>query len=39
VSASSEVATLELSTDMPIKMDFELPQGRLIYYLAPCIGV
>ncbi len=39
VIASSEVATLELSTDMPIKMDFELPQGRLIYYLAPCIGV
>jgi proliferating cell nuclear antigen len=39
VSASSEVATLELSTDMPIKMDFELPLGRLIYYLAPCIGV
>ncbi len=36
---SSEVATLELSTDMPIKMNFELPQGRLIYYLAPCIGV
>ncbi|MCW4051392.1 MAG: proliferating cell nuclear antigen (pcna) [Candidatus Bathyarchaeota archaeon] len=35
----SEVATLELSTDMPIKMDFEIPQGRLIYYLAPCIGV
>jgi proliferating cell nuclear antigen len=39
VVASSEVATLELSTDMPIKMDFELPQGRLVYYLAPCIGV
>lgn len=39
VSASSEVATIDLSTDMPIKMDFELPQGRLIYYLAPCIGV
>ncbi len=37
--ANSEVATLELSTDMPIKMDFEIPQGRLIYYLAPCIGV
>lgn len=36
---SSEVATLELSTDMPIKIKFELPQGRLIYYLAPCIGV
>jgi proliferating cell nuclear antigen len=39
VAASSEVATLELSTDMPIKMNFELPQGRLVYYLAPCIGV
>jgi proliferating cell nuclear antigen len=39
VTASSEVATLELSTDMPIKMNFELPQGRLVYYLAPCIGV
>jgi proliferating cell nuclear antigen len=37
--ANSEVAILELSTDMPIKMDFELPQGSLIYYLAPCIGV
>jgi DNA polymerase III sliding clamp (beta) subunit (PCNA family) len=36
---NSEVAALELSTDMPIKMDFEIPQGRLIYYLAPCIGV
>lgn len=39
VASSSEVATIELSTDMPIKMNFELPQGRLIYYLAPCIGV
>jgi DNA polymerase III sliding clamp (beta) subunit (PCNA family) len=35
---SSEVATLELTTDMPIRMDFELPKGRLVYYLAPCIG-
>lgn len=35
---SSEVAALELSTDMPMKMDFELPQGKLVYYLAPCIG-
>ncbi len=34
-----EVANLELSTDMPIKMDFEINKGRLIYYLAPCIGV
>lgn len=37
--SNSEVATLELSTDMPIKMEFEIPQGRLVYYLAPCIGV
>ena len=38
-SVSSEVVTLELSSDMPIKLDFELPQGKLVYYLAPCIGV
>jgi proliferating cell nuclear antigen len=38
-SVSSEVVTLELSSDMPIKLNFELPQGRLMYYLAPCIGV
>lgn len=38
-SVSSEVASVELSTDMPIKLGFELPQGRLVYYLAPCIGV
>lgn len=37
--ANSEVVTIELSTDMPIKMDFEIPVGRLVYYLAPCIGV
>jgi len=37
--ANSEVVTIELSTDMPIKMDFEIPTGRLVYYLAPCIGV
>jgi proliferating cell nuclear antigen len=37
--ANSEVVTIELSTDMPIKMDFEIPLGRLVYYLAPCIGV
>ena len=35
---STEVATLELKTDMPLRMDFELPQGRLVYYLAPMIG-
>ncbi|GAG84061.1 unnamed protein product [marine sediment metagenome] len=38
VQASSEVTTLELSTDMPLKMDFDLPQGRLVYYLAPMIS-
>ena len=37
--AVSEVASLELSTDMPVKMEFEIAQGRLVYYLAPCIGV
>ena len=35
---SSEVVTLELNTDMPIRLGFELPQGKLVYYLAPCIG-
>ena len=39
VGVSSEVATLELTTDMPIRMDFELSQGKLVYYLAPRIGV
>jgi len=38
VGVSSEVATLELTTDMPLKMAFELPQGKLVYYLAPMIG-
>lgn len=38
VGVSSDVATLELTTDMPLRMDFELPQGRLVYYLAPMIG-
>ena len=35
---SGEVVTLELNTDLPISLDFELPRGRLVYYLAPCIG-
>lgn len=38
-ATSSEVVNIELSTDMPIRMNFELPQGKLVYYLAPCIGV
>lgn len=37
-SAVSEVATVEFSTDMPIRLNFEMPQqGRLQYYLAPRI--
>src|SRR5712692_264048 len=37
-SGASEVTTLEFSTNMPIKVEFEMPQqGRLLYYLAPRI--
>jgi len=37
-SATSEIATLEFSTDMPIRVDFKLPnEGILTYYLAPRI--
>jgi len=36
---SSGVITLEFTTDMPLRIDFELPQGKLVYYLAPCIGM
>ena len=39
VTKISEVATLQFSEDMPFALDVELPQGRMIYYLAPCIGV
>jgi len=35
----SEVATLSFAEDMPIRIDVEIPQGHLIYYVAPCIGV
>lgn len=35
----SEVATMELSTDLPIKLDVELPMGRLIYHVAPAMNV
>lgn len=36
----AEVVTLEYSEDMPIKIEVELPipDARLVYYLAPCIG-
>lgn len=36
-SATSEIATVEFSTDMPIKMDFHLQDGKLTYFLAPRI--
>jgi len=37
-STTSDVATMEFSTNMPIRLDFELPQGgRLQYFLAPRI--
>ena len=36
--ASSDIATLEFSTDMPIKIDFQQSQeGKLTFYLAPRI--
>ncbi|MCJ7771075.1 DNA polymerase sliding clamp, partial [Candidatus Bathyarchaeota archaeon] len=34
----SDVVMLEFSTDMPVRLNFELPsKGRLQYYLAPRI--
>ncbi len=37
-STTSDIATLEFSTNMPVRLDFELPQGgKLTYYLAPRI--
>jgi len=39
-AATSEVATLEFSTDMPIRIDFQQPkEGKLTFYLAPRIEV
>jgi proliferating cell nuclear antigen PCNA len=34
-----EAVTIELSTDMPLKIDVEMSKGQLWYFLAPCIGV
>jgi len=35
---TSEVAKIEFSTNMPIRLEFEMPQqGHLLYYLAPRI--
>jgi len=37
-SATSDIATLEFSTDMPIKLDFQqTTEGKLTFYLAPRI--
>jgi proliferating cell nuclear antigen len=39
-SATSELATIEFATDMPIRLDFQQPkEGKLTYYLAPRIEV
>jgi len=37
-SATSDIATMEFSSDMPIKLDFQqAKEGRLTFYLAPRI--
>jgi proliferating cell nuclear antigen len=37
-SQTSDIATMEFSSDMPIKIDFQQPkEGRLTFYLAPRI--
>jgi proliferating cell nuclear antigen len=37
-STTSDIATLEFSSDMPIKLDFQQPkEGKLTFYLAPRI--
>ncbi len=37
-SATSDIATLEFSSDMPIKLDFQqIKEGKLTFYLAPRI--
>jgi DNA polymerase III sliding clamp (beta) subunit (PCNA family) len=37
-SATSDIATLEFSTDMPIRIDFQqTKEGKLIFFLAPRI--
>lgn len=39
-SATSDIATLEFSSDMPVKIDFQQPkEGKLTFYLAPRIEV
>jgi proliferating cell nuclear antigen len=37
-SATSDIATMEFSSDMPIKLDFQqTKEGKLTFYLAPRI--
>jgi len=37
-STTSDISTLEFSTDMPIRLDFQQPkEGKLTFYLAPRI--
>ncbi|HII85322.1 TPA: proliferating cell nuclear antigen (pcna) [Candidatus Bathyarchaeota archaeon] len=37
-SATSDIATLEFSSDMPVRIDFQqIKQGKLTFYLAPRI--
>jgi len=39
-ASASEIATLEFSSDMPIRIDFQQPkEGKLTFYLAPRIEV
>jgi proliferating cell nuclear antigen len=37
--AAAEVVTIEMAQDMPLKIEAEIPEGRLQFYVAPCIGV
>jgi len=34
-----EVVTIDYSTDMPLRMDLEIPMGSIRFFLAPAIGV
>jgi proliferating cell nuclear antigen len=37
-AATAELVTVEFTTNMPIRLTFDIPQqGRLAYYLAPRI--
>jgi proliferating cell nuclear antigen len=36
-AATADMVTLEYSSDMPMKLDFQQKQGKLLYYLAPRI--